>query len=121
MSIKYLAFFLFLLFTFFSCNNNTTTYNQLILIDSLLSKNLLDSAATELEFIDEDNLLSDENIAYYNLLNTQIRWKLYQPIASDSAIDFSIEYYKKTKDYVKLANSYFYKGVINENISYPML
>lgn len=115
MSIKYLAFFLFLLFTFFCCNNNTTTYNQLILIDSLLSKNLLDSAATELEFIDEDNLLSDENIAYYNLLNTQIRWKLYQPIASDSAIDFSIEYYKKTKDYVKLANSYFYKGVINEN------
>lgn len=97
---------------FFGCKKSSN-YKQLVKIDSLLSKEFNDSALMELDFINKNTMISDEDIAYYNLLQTQILWRLYKPVEADSILDFSIRHYEKTKDNEKLIRSYYYKGIIH--------
>lgn len=109
--VTYLLFLFFITILFlFSCGYSYKI--QLNQIDSLLSKNLLDSAATELEFINADEISNDEDLAHYYLLKVQTLWRLYKPIESDSTLNFCINHYKETHEYDKLANSLYYKGAI---------
>lgn len=90
--------------------------NMLAHADSLISKEQDDSAMTVLKEIEEKGLKDEGDIAYYNLLMTQVRYRLYLPPLPDSAMmNKSIEYFKKNgKDKELFARSYYYKGVTDE-------
>ncbi|NPD91289.1 tetratricopeptide repeat protein [Xylanibacter muris] len=90
--------------------NKGDIHKRLAQVDSLLIKNMPDSAMKMLEQIPEKNISDKEARAYYNLLMTQTRYRLYLPITSDSLINISIDYYKQEQG-EKLARSYYYKGI----------
>jgi len=90
--------------------------NMLAHADSLISKEQDDSAMAVLEKMGEKGLIDEGDIAYYNLLMTQVRYRLYLPPLPDSTmINKSIEYFKGNgKDNEMLTRSYYYKGVTDE-------
>jgi len=90
------------------------TNEMLAYADSLISRNQDDSAMTVLNGITTKDLKADGDIAYYNLLMTQVRYRLYLPPLPDTMmINKSIEYFLG-KDNELLARSYYYKGVTDE-------
>lgn len=56
--------------------------------------------------------LNEQEAALYALLVTQARVKLDRPVASDSLISRGIRYFKEQGDKQRLAQCYFYKGVM---------
>lgn len=99
--------------TVFSCDNHGTTYEKLVKADSLITAEKDSAALNELLAIQTDELTTEKEQAYYNLLLTCARYRLYLPTTSDSAITASIEYYKRTNDKQKLAKALYYKGMTN--------
>lgn len=99
--------------TVVSCDNHGTTYEKLVKADSLITAEKDSAALNELMAIQTDELTTDKERAYYNLLLTCARYRLYLPTTSDSAISTSIEYYKRTNDKQKLAKALYYKGMTN--------
>lgn len=95
------------------CNNHGTTYEKLVKADSLITAEKDSAALNELLAIQTDELTTEKEQAYYNLLLTCARYRLYLPTISDSAISTSIEYYKRTNDKQKLAKALYYKGMTN--------
>lgn len=93
------------------CGKHGRIYTQLIQIDSLLSKELTDSALHEVMRI-YPTTLSENELSYYQLLKVQSQYKSYIPINSDSDINLAINYYKGTNDIEKLARAYYYKAGI---------
>lgn len=93
-----------------SCEN--TCEKQLSTVDSLLNKELQDSAANLLRKISPSSITNEENKAYYALLSTRIDYRQNKPIKSDSTIDYAISYYEKKDNNEKLADCYYYKGSI---------
>lgn len=87
----------------------TDEYRQLVVADSLLRQELVDSALQKLRTIDIDSTNSELR-AYYILLRTQALYKSYQPITSDSDINISYDYYKVSGDKEKLARTLLYRG-----------
>ena len=99
-----------------ACNNTDNTYAELDKIDSLLSRNHPDSALIRLHFVDMKSM-SPADSAYYGLLNTEARYRLYLPIASDSVISMSLRYYQRDKsDIEKLSRSYYYCAMIKYDL-----
>ena len=98
------------LYLFSSCNGYSDIYKQLITIDSLLSKNMNDTAKIIMEKIDEQKLNNKEK-AYLYILKYEIYYRLEIDIYTDKDIDFSINYYTKHYDAQKLANAYLYKAL----------
>ena len=88
---------------------------QLISIDSLLMEENVDSAITLLSTLSLNETKEKGDSAYYYLLLTEAQYRKWIPTESDSTIDYSLNYYKKTSDIEKLARAYYYKGVTNEN------
>ena len=93
------------------CNNNKS-YEKLREIDHLLSIDKSESAYKEMNKIKTTDLNNERDSSYYFLLKTQTLYRLYKPVTSDSMINYSIKYYEKTNDKAKLAQAYYYKGVI---------
>lgn len=87
----------------------TDEYRQLVVADSLLRQELVDSALQKLRTIDIDSTNSELR-AYYILLRTQALYKSYQPITSDSDINISYDHYKVSGDKEKLARTLLYRG-----------
>lgn len=85
-------------------------YENMVLIDSLIHKNMDDSAFYEIKRIDYSNIRNKGNKAYYYLLKTQILFRQGITISNDSMIDRSITYYQKANDTQKLAQAYYFKG-----------
>ena len=81
--------------------------------DSLIMAEKNDSAYQLLSGINERNLVSDEDKAYYYLLLTQACYKTNRDTPSDSCIDYSISYYEHNVDNRKLADAYYYKGCLH--------
>lgn len=77
----------------------------------LLMEGRPDSALTLLQSIDYSRLTRNQQ-ACYGLLLTQARFKLYQPIDTDSLITFSIDYFRQYGDQIRLATSLYYKAVV---------
>ena len=100
---------------------------------SLAGCSLGASYQTELEYIEQiieeqpDSALSHLNRigrvidkkgrerALYNLLLTESLYKLYKPI-NDTLVNYSIEFYEQRHDNRHLAMSYYYKGVVIDNM-----
>lgn len=110
-----LIFTVFVGCTLTGCGNRKAN-DMLIYADSLISRNQDDSAMTILNIIEKKGLKDEMDIAYYNLLMTQVRYRLYLPPLPDSTmINKSIEYFKENgKDNEMLTRSYYYKGVTDE-------
>ncbi len=107
---KYL--FIFLLAVIVGCNRQKESdYGQLVLVDSLLRNEYSDSALSILNTIHLPDS-HEEYKAYYHLLLSQALYKTYYPIESDSMIQLSIDYYKKTKNNAKLLQALLYDGNI---------
>ena len=90
------------------CKENPTQ-KQLNQIDTLLSKKLLDSAKVQISRVDTSSL-SNEEMAYYNILNMIYEYRTHKPKKSYTGIDKSIVYYEDNGDAHRLARACFVKG-----------
>ena len=108
-------FFQLTILFFIGCRQNTNTHTQLVAIDSLLIHEKADSALIILNNL-HPNKSDEEDLAYFHLLKTQALYKTYYPIMSDSIINLAITYYKKSENKEKLAQSYYYKGAILDDL-----
>lgn len=104
------------LFFFLSCSllicacNNNTTVSQLKEVDSLISKDMDDSASITFRSINPKSISDGEQRAYYNLLNVQLRFRNGEIIPNDSLIDYSVDYYHSNANEQQLAKAYYFKG-----------
>lgn len=104
------VFFILISLLYMACSANQIE-SDLSMIDDLLLMENNDSASKILDGIVVTDLESDEQIAHYNLIKTEIAIRNNVPIG-DSLINRSISYYIKGGNDVKLANSYYYKGLV---------
>ena len=84
---------------------------RLIQIDNLLNADKVDSAKILLGSIPMSDLQSKKDSAFYYLMQTEIQCRKWIPAKSDTAINYSVEYYKGTTDHEKIARAYYYKSV----------
>ena len=98
----------------FGCQHSRT-YTNLIEIDSLLRQEMVDSAIQKIQKIAIDSN-DKEATAYYYLLKTQTMYKAYQPIKTDSQINISCDYYKRSNDKEKYARSLLYRGNVRADL-----
>ena len=84
---------------------------QLILIDSLLIHDMVDSAKVLIKDISLKDMDSEEDSAFYYLVLTETNYRNRIPSESDSSINYSLRFYETTNDNEKLARTLFYKGV----------
>ena len=80
-------------------------------VDSLLTDEKVDSAKILLGSIPMSDLQSKKDSAFYYLMQTEIQCRKWIPAKSDTAINYSVEYYKGTTDHEKIARAYYYKSV----------
>ena len=81
-------------------------------IDTLLSKDMVDSAYHEFNRIEYDKINDEEDQAYYHLISTRLDYMRYVPISNLKNLEKSIAYYQRNNDDKKLADAYFYKGAV---------
>ena len=84
-------------------------------IDSLLMHDKVDSATVALKSIVYSTLKNSDDIAHYNLLKSEILFRLKATAKDDSLIDMSIEHYSASNNKDKLAQAYYIKGRLNGN------
>ena len=110
--MKTFAFCFFTIFFLASCTNkdkrNQTT---LEIIDSLTVTKNFDEAYNQILKIPPYKLTNNNEKALFYLLKVQTLLSLDKKIVNDSAINFCIDYYKKTNNKEKLARAYYYKGI----------
>jgi tetratricopeptide (TPR) repeat protein len=113
--ITYLIIFFVLLAV--GCTNDGRTNKSLVEIDSLLGKGMVDSAYNCLQAIPQKDLRTTDDSAYYYLLDTQSKYRLYKPIETTKDIEFSIRVYSKgTENSDKLASAYYYKSMASYDL-----
>ena len=110
--IRFYIIFLLIVTTIVNCTNKSQTFAILEKADSLLAKEDENEALKTLETINQRELKTDEERAYYNLLTTSTQFKLCLPIDSDTAINRSINYYRQSNNKKKLAKALYYKGMV---------
>ncbi len=114
--IGFVILMLFIATLVVSCGGNDVS-KQLEQMDALLAEGKVDSVITLLDEVTLSDLQSKEDSAYYILIRTEARYRVYTQTPADSVINYSVEYYKGTSDKEKLARAYYYKGVISyENV-----
>lgn len=107
-------FFTFLVIVVISCRQQDEV-KQLSRIDELLSIDSIECASKYLSDISLSSLTSQADSAYFYLLQTEINRRRRLPSTSDSAIMYSVRYYKKTTDKHKLSRALYYQGVTTYN------
>lgn len=111
--MKTIPIYLMTLCLFANCSKQKSNIsNTLEQIDSLSTEENYAAADSMLSNIRPNNLKDDSEKAYYYVLNVQTHFALDKIETEDSMITFSINYYKRTKDYKNLARAYYYKGVL---------
>jgi len=85
---------------------------QLVGIDSLISKNMDDSAQAELSRIVPDESTLADDMAYYNMLKVELLFRSGEVLPNDSMINISIAKFQENGDNHKLAQSLYFKGRI---------
>lgn len=101
------AFLFILSFLFFACTSNRYDA-RLLQADSLQEADRDSVAFEQLKRIDIKSL-TERDKAFYYMLNTFVRYKLYIPI-NDSTINNSIDYYMRNGDDEMLSRAYLYKA-----------
>ena len=108
----------FILFLLFACNGIQVS-EKLDQVDSLIVKELYDSACVLMKDVAKAPKTDDEQAHYY-LLETQLGYLTGQPLSSDSLLDIAIVSYNKMGNQQKLADAYYYKSYRSRiNQDYP--
>ena len=107
--IKNLTYILVILPLLVACTHKGIS-ERLDEIDSLVLAEKYDSACTVLSEIEESSVTKLSDKAHYYLLQTQVGYLVNIPLATDSLLDLSIEYYKQNNDNGRLADGYYYKA-----------
>ena len=107
---KYFFLLSIFMLTVIGCQQSGT-HRQLALVDTLLMRDQVDSAAVELRKIDS-TAVEQEDTPYYNLLRVETQFRQRLPVPFDTILTVSIDHYKETGDYEKLARAYFCKSAI---------
>ena len=94
-------------FLFFACTSNRYDA-RLLQVDSLQEKDRDSAAFEQLKRIGVKEL-SERDKAFYYMLSTFVRYKLYIPL-NDSTINNSIDYYMRDDDDEMLSRAYLYKA-----------
>jgi len=105
-------FFLSTTLLLFSCARESAFHRKLAEIDSLQTKDLVDSAYNEMRKLNTPNKISDEDNAYYCLVKTIISFRKEIILRNDSLINTCINYYEKKDNANKLTYAFYYKGRI---------
>ena len=92
--ICFLGLLLVILHTFCGCKNNSM-FEKLVLADSLLDVNSVDSAQQILSQIQQSKFIDEEQGAYCNLLATRLAYVKYEPNISLSPLNSSIAYFSQ--------------------------
>lgn len=92
------------------CKNNAVG-RELNLVDSLLVKDMVDSAKTRIDEMDISTISTKSDSALYYLLYTEIVHRLGVRDTNDSSIIYSVQYYQRSNDIKCLARAYYYEGV----------
>ena len=98
-----------------ACSHGTH-HRQLVLVDSLMSNFLTDSAYHTFKLIDPDEIGNQAEQMYYNILKCELRQQavprdsLPFDIPVDSVLNRCIAYYDHANDPRNLVRSYLYKG-----------
>lgn len=92
------------------CNDRRVS-SKLAETDSLLAKELNDSAYQIIQTIQEENLKDPEERAYYKLLKFKTAYLVTQKLPSEELLDSVFAFYQHNKDLGKLAECYYYKAV----------
>ena len=99
---------------FSSCGRSG--YNsKLVQVDSLLNATQYEQADSLLKQCAPSNY-STRDRAYHALLRTQCDYKNYIVATTDSAINFAVDYFKKSDDKEKYTRSIIYQGCANEEL-----
>lgn len=101
------------LFLFNACTRPGAS-NILVQADSLMQKHP-DSALHFLQNIQPEELISQEDRAYYALLMTQARDKNFIFQTNDSLINIAVQYYESAENIPMQAKAHFYRGCIRRN------
>ncbi|NPD91624.1 hypothetical protein [Xylanibacter muris] len=105
---KLLTFLVSTLFIIGCGNNDCTT--KLSAIDSLITKNMYDSAYMAISDFDTTKIKDKNNKAYYNLLYTQLHFWKDDSWTDSAQIAENLTHYMETDDKEKLARPYYFKG-----------
>lgn len=109
----------FAIFLMLTACNGTRVTEKLDQVDSLISKDLIDSAYAIHHSLNEA-IMTEEDKAHYCLLATQLGYVTNHPLPSDSLLEMALTYYNKVGNDQKLANAYYYKSCRSEiNSDYP--
>ena len=109
---KHLITLLLLTTVIAGCEGHNDAYALMEEADSLISREQEDSALTMLNSITPDQLKTDKNRAYYNLLQTCVQYRLRLQISSTSEISKSVDYYRAAGNRRNLARALYYKGMV---------
>ena len=102
-----------------SCGNTHRYDNRLMAADSLIHDHA-DSAMALLEALSSNDLATDGDRAYRDLLLVQARYKAYVTATSDSDINYALGYYRAhPKEKEKLTRANIYKGAVMEELGHP--
>lgn len=109
--MRRLFYFLLLGIAIAACSPSSSYRQKLDEVESII-ENDPDSAKKLLDKIPSSLLNQEEERAYYNLLLTMAKYKLYMPFDDDSLIRYSIDFYKENRNADRLAVAYYYEGAI---------
>ncbi|WP_294585734.1 hypothetical protein [uncultured Bacteroides sp.] len=102
--------FLFILFIFCaSCVNNSWFTREINIVETLI-EHYPDSAFSILNGLELPYNLSKRDNALYCLLLVKAMDKTYRQLDTDSIINIAFNYFKESNDSSLIAQSYFYKG-----------
>lgn len=105
-----------LILTMSACDDSQKARNQLEEADSLLARNLPDSALITLHFISGSSMDMADS-AYYGLLLTEARYRLFLPAHSDTLIGRSLDYYLHEEgNGDRLARAYYYSAMVSDEM-----
>ena len=110
------VFIAFALILIWGCSGDSMS-EQLEQIDALLTANKVDSAKTVLDQIPLSSLKSEEDSAFFYLIQSEILYRKCAYDNYDSTINYSLEYYQKASNKEKLARAYYYKGAISYELT----
>ena len=99
------------------CRNHSMT-SELVYIDSLISDNNIDEALMRLRGLDI-NSFDQESTAYYTILLTLAKYKNFEEISSDSAINEAVDYFRSHNQQPRLKYSLIAKGCAEDVLGKP--
>ena len=97
---------------FLGCGSNGKIDQNLEFIDRFCYVGSYDSAYSELEKINYEDLRSEDDRAFYNLMLTESALNLEIRLSGeDSLLDDCVRFYEESKDAKRLVRAYYNKGV----------